>query len=41
VRGRNSLWYCRDMKGSGRSLIGGLSWDGTPLKNVVHGLMRT
>jgi len=32
---------CCAMKGSGRSLIGDPPKGGTPLKNVVHGLMRT
>lgn len=41
VRGRNSLCYRCDMKGSGRSLIGGLGIVRNPVKNVVHGLMRT
>ena len=40
VRGRNSLCHRCEMKGCGRSLIGGPSDGGTPLKNVVHGLMR-
>lgn len=41
VRGRNSLCYRCVMKGRGRSLIGGLSYGGTPLKNVARVLMRT
>jgi hypothetical protein len=32
VHGRNSLCYCRDMKGSGRSLIGGPSSVENPVK---------
>jgi transposase len=41
VRGGNSLCYRCAMKGRGRSLIGGLSYGGTPLKNVARVLMRT
>ena len=37
VRGRNSLCYRCEMKGSGRSLIGGLSWGRTPLKTWSMG----
>jgi transposase len=35
VRDRNSLCYRCAMKGRGRSLIGGLSYGGTPLKKVL------
>jgi hypothetical protein len=32
VRGRNSLCYCCKMEGSGRSLIGGPTFVGNPVK---------
>ena len=51
LKNRHGLWpACARFKqpllicpaeGSGRSLIGGPALDGTPLKNVAHGLMRT